>query len=67
MQLILDSWESEVSGDEQLIPGRGRDGDDVVEQARRLADLPVVVISHDFLRNAEDPIFIYGEYVFSGV
>lgn len=58
LQLILDSYESEVDGGEPLIPDRATGSEE--EQARQVAKLPVAILSHDFLRNSEDPIFIYG-------
>lgn len=61
VQLMLDSWESKkAAGGEPLIPNRGSSSSTEVQQARQLANLQYAVVSHDFLRNKEDPIFIYG-------
>lgn len=66
VQQILASWDNEYGqgdggdggGDGGLI-GTREDVDEA-EQARRLAAAPFAVVSHDFLRDAHDPIFIYG-------
>lgn len=60
VQLMLDSWESQVLGGEPLIPDRSGSSSTEVQQAQQLANLRYAVVSHDFLRNKEDPIFVYG-------
>lgn len=60
VQKILDSHEDEFGGQ----PLVGREGACEMEQARRVATAQFAVISHDFLRNAEDPIFVYGALVY---
>lgn len=59
VQLVLDSFEETFAG-EVLVEGLDREFLSPSEQAREVAVADVAVISHDFLRNAEDPIFIYG-------
>lgn len=60
-RLVLDSYQNEYR--EPLLDGLDCDvveRDYDVERARRLATAPFGVISHDFYRSAEDPMFIYG-------
>lgn len=59
VQLMLDSFEETFDG-ESLIRGLDRESLCSEEQAREVAVADVAVVSHDFLRSADDPIFIYG-------
>lgn len=59
-QLMLDSWEETFAG-QSLIRGLDRQSLTKEEQARQVAVADEAVVSHDFLRSADDPIFIYGE------
>ncbi|CAM9889176.1 unnamed protein product [Scytosiphon promiscuus] len=58
VQQVLDSFE-EAFG-HGLIDGFDRGESSPEEQARVAARWPCGLVSHDFLRSAEDPIFIYG-------
>ncbi len=59
VQQILDSYEENFGG--CLIQGLDRKILSAEEQAREVALADVAVVSHDFLRNANDPIYIYGK------
>lgn len=59
VQLLLDSFEETFDG-QSLIRGLNRESLSPEEQARQVAVADVAVVSHDFLRSADDPIFIYG-------
>ena len=59
VQLVLDSFEETFDG-QPLIGGLDRESLSPEEQARQVALADVAVVSHDFLRSADDPIFIYG-------
>lgn len=59
VQRILDAFEENFPGEELMEPTR-RKLLNPEEQARELAVADAAVISHDFLRSADDPIFIYG-------
>lgn len=60
VQQILDSYEETFDG-QSLIPSLDRTRLSPEEQAREVALADVAVVSHDFLRNAEDPMYIYGK------
>lgn len=59
VQLMLDSFEETFAG-QPLIRGLDRESLGREEQARQVAVADVAVVSHDFLRSEDDPIFIYG-------
>lgn len=59
VQLVLDSFEEAFDG-QALMPWLDRESLSPQEQARQVAVAEEALISHDFLRNADDPIFIYG-------
>lgn len=58
VQLMLDSFEDTFG--RGIIDGLDREKLSPEEQEREIDRSDVPIISHDFLRNAEDPIFIYG-------
>lgn len=59
VQLMLDSFEETFAG-QPLIRGLERESSSPEEQARQVAVADVAMVSHDFQRSADDPIFIYG-------
>ncbi|CAM9553087.1 unnamed protein product [Ectocarpus sp. 12 AP-2014] len=58
VQLMLDSFEDTFG--RGIIDGLDREKLSPEEQEREIDRSDVPIVSHDFLRNAEDPIFIYG-------
>lgn len=57
VQQMLNSYRDEFG--EELM-GENSGGMSAHEQVQRVAMAPFAVVSHDFLRDADDPIFIYG-------
>ncbi|CAM9926227.1 unnamed protein product [Ectocarpus fasciculatus] len=58
VQLMLDSFEDTFG--RGIIDGLDREKLSPEEQEREVDRSGVPIVSHDFLRNAEDPMFIYG-------
>ncbi|CAN0242010.1 unnamed protein product, partial [Ectocarpus sp. 13 AM-2016] len=58
VQLMLDSFEDTFG--RGIIDGLDREKLSREEQEREIDRSDVPIVSHDFLRSAEDPIFIYG-------